>query len=110
MKKYFWEEQIVSVEWNVVTFKWGVQETFSPLKLLLVTDEKLSKEELDNKKLQHFQAQIFEAFDLLEMTNEQFYTWLDLIKKKWDDDQQEKLKKLLWVSSFADIKYSTIHR
>jgi hypothetical protein len=44
------------------------------------------------------------------MTNEQFYTWLDLIKKKWDDDQQEKLKKLLWVSSFADIKYSTIHR
>jgi hypothetical protein len=39
-----------------------------------VTDEKLSKEELDNKKLQHFQAQIFEAFDLLEMTNEQFYT------------------------------------
>lgn len=109
MKKYLWEREVVSIEDNVVTFKGGEQKVFPPIRLKLITEKKMSPQELKDLKLQFFQAIMQEAFDTLGLTTKELVEWVQLVQKKWTEDQEKFILNKLGVNSFDEITYETIH-
>lgn len=110
MKRFYWETEIVSIEDDIVTFKGGEQKKFSPTQLRLVTDKKSTAQDLKDRKLQFFQAFVFEAFDTLDMNDRELFEAIEIFKKKWDADKGNKILELLGIKSFEEITFRVINK
>lgn len=97
MKQFLWEQQIVSISDNTVTFKWGKQVELTPQVIRhCVTDEKKTPEELLELRHAAFQTYVLEAADSLGLNEKEMLQGIDLTLNTWRRQKAEAVMIAFW--------------